>query len=118
MRKTILFAALLIATVSFGQKVSSKNQKGGVTAAVVNNYPQQDLVTVNQSLPKDSTAKQPVDTLVQTTWRLNDLRSFINAIERSVDSKSLSREMIDMLSRNSQILQPADKPKEVAKPKQ
>ena len=60
---------------------------------------------------KDSTAKQPADTLVQITVKLNDFRALLYIIDQNVDSKRLSKDVIDLLSKSAQLV--ADKPKQL-----
>lgn len=54
-------------------------------------------------------AKQ--DTTIQITMTINQFRGLMAAIDQSIDSKKLSKEIITFLQESAKVVQPADKPK-------
>jgi len=60
-------------------------------------------------------AQEKKDTTVQTTLSLDQYKAVLYAIDQNIDSKSLSKQLIDLLNKNTAIV--ADKPKTEVKPK-
>ena len=56
-------------------------------------------------------AQEKKDTTLQTTLTINEFRAVLYAIDQNIDSKSLSKQLIELLNKNTKIV--ADKPKEV-----
>lgn len=60
---------------------------------------------------KDSLpAKQ--DTTISVTMNINQFRALLGAIDANIDSKKISKELLEFLQKSAQIVQPKDKPKE------
>lgn len=59
-----------------------------------------------------SASGQKKDTTIQITVSIDQLRALLLMIDQNVDSKKVSKELIDFLQKNAQILQPAIKPKQ------
>lgn len=57
---------------------------------------------------KDSTRK---DTTVTLTCSIEEMRALISVIDQNIDSKKLSKEVVDFITKRVQIV--ADKPKEL-----
>jgi len=55
---------------------------------------------------KDSTVK---DSTVQITLKINEYRAIMNAIDQNIDSKKLSKDLLEFIGKNAQLI--ADKPK-------
>lgn len=60
-------------------------------------------------------AQEKKDTTLQTTLTIDQFRAVLYAIDQNIDSKSLSKQLIELLNKNTKIV--ADKPKEEIKPK-
>ena len=73
--------------------------------------------TVNAQAKKDSTQSAPKDTTIAVVMTLDQFRMLLSTIDQNIDSKSISRQVLGFLQQSAQIMQPADKPKEEAKPK-
>jgi hypothetical protein len=56
-------------------------------------------------------AQDKKDTTVEVRMSLDQFRALLYTIDTNIDSKKASKELIDFLSKNVQIVQPADKPK-------
>lgn len=54
---------------------------------------------------------QKKDTTIQITFSLDQYKALLYTIDMYMDSKRLSKEIIEFIQKNAQILQPADKPK-------
>jgi len=63
-----------------------------------------------QDKPKDAPAKQ--DTTISVQMNINQFRGLLTAIDQNVDSKKVSKELLEFLQKSAQIVQPKDKPKE------
>lgn len=59
---------------------------------------------------KDSTVAVK-DTTISVQMNINQFRQFLFAIDQNVDSKKVSKELLEFLQKSAQIVQPADKPK-------
>lgn len=67
------------------------------------------------SAQKDSTkAKQ--DTTIQVLLPLEVYKGLLYILDQNIDSKKLSKEIFELITKASYIYQPADKPKEAIKP--
>lgn len=58
-------------------------------------------------------AQEPVkkDTTIQITLNINQFRVLLSTIDQNIDSKKLSKELLEFLQKSAQIVQPSDKPK-------
>jgi len=71
-----------------------------------------------------SQEKKKADTTIQVTMSLDNFRAVLYTIDANIDSKKLSKEILDFLQKYAQIVadkpkeQSAEKPKEQTKPKQ
>lgn len=61
--------------------------------------------------PKKEPVKQ--DTIIQITLKLSDYKNLLGIIDANIDSKKLSKDLIEFIAKNAQIVQPADKPKPI-----
>jgi len=55
-------------------------------------------------------AKQ--DTTISIQMNINQFRALLGTIDANVDSKKVSRELLEFLQKSAQIIQPKDKPKD------
>ena len=60
-------------------------------------------------------AQEKKDTTLQTTLTIDQFRAVLYAIDQNIDSKSLSKQLIDLLNKNTKMV--ADEPKKEIKPK-
>jgi len=51
------------------------------------------------------------DTTIAVQMKLDQFRALLIAIEQNVDSKKISKEILEFLQKNARLVQPADKPK-------
>lgn len=51
------------------------------------------------------------DTTVQVTMTLNQFKAVFQVIDTNIDSKKISRELLEFLQKSAKVIQPADKPK-------
>lgn len=66
------------------------------------------------------TPQQPKDTTVQITLTLNQLRAVFAVLDQNIDSKKVSKEVLEFLQANAKMLTPTsvtDKPAEKPTPK-
>lgn len=81
-------------------------------------------VAICISFPSFSQEKKKADTTIQVTMSLDNFRAVLYTIDANVDSKKVSKELIEFLQKSAQVVadkpkeQPAEKPKEQTKPKQ
>lgn len=68
------------------------------------------IIVVAQDKPKDAPVKQ--DTTISVQMNINQFRGLLFAIDQNVDSKKVSKELLEFLQKSAQIVQPKDKPKE------
>lgn len=68
------------------------------------------LIGFAQQKPKVEAAKQ--DTTISIIMSIHQYRALLNEIDKNVDSKKLSKELLEFLQRSAQIVQPIDKPKQ------
>lgn len=68
------------------------------------------IIVFAQDKPKDAPAKQ--DTTISVQMNINQFRGLLMAIDQNVDSKKVSKELLEFLQKSAQIVQPKDKPKE------
>ena len=54
--------------------------------------------------------KPKQDSTIQITLKLDEFRLLV--IDQNIDSKKLSKEVLEFLQKNTKLLQPADKPKQ------
>ena len=59
---------------------------------------------------KDSTVAVK-DTTISVQMNINQFRGLLYAIDQNIDSKKISKELLEFLQKSAQIVQPADKPK-------
>lgn len=67
------------------------------------------FIGFGQDKPKDAPAKQ--DTTISIQMNINQFRGLLFAIDQNVDSKKISKELLEFLQKSAQIVQPVDKPK-------
>jgi hypothetical protein len=58
-----------------------------------------------------SQAQQKQDTTIAITVNINDFRAILYTIDANIDSKKVSKELLDFIQKNSKIV--ADKPKQL-----
>jgi hypothetical protein len=51
------------------------------------------------------------DTTIQLKMNINQFRALLGTIDANIDSKSVSKSLLDFLQKSAQMVQPADKPK-------
>ncbi len=51
------------------------------------------------------------DTTIQLKMNINQFRALLGTIDANIDSKSVSKSLLEFLQKSAQIVQPADKPK-------
>ncbi len=51
------------------------------------------------------------DTTIQIKMNINQFRALLGTIDANIDSKSVSKSLLEFLQKSAQIVQPADKPK-------
>lgn len=56
------------------------------------------------------------DTIISVQMNINQFRAVISAIDQNIDSKRISKELIDFLHKSAKIVE--QKPKPIIKPKQ
>ena len=52
------------------------------------------------------------DTTIQVTMNINQFRALLGTIDANIDSKKVSKELLEFLQKSAQIVQPKDKPKD------
>ena len=52
-----------------------------------------------------------IDTTIQITFTLNEYKAVMNAIDSNIDSKKISKEILEFIAKNAQMV--ADKPKNI-----
>ena len=52
-----------------------------------------------------------IDTTIQIKMNINQFRGLLYAIDQNIDSKKVSKELLEFLQKSAQMVQPADKPK-------
>jgi len=60
-----------------------------------------------------SQAQQKQDTTIAMTVNINEFRAILYTIDQNIDSKKVSKELLEFIQKNSKIV--ADKPKEKIK---
>ena len=60
-----------------------------------------------------SQAQENKDTTIAMTVNINEFRAILYAIDANIDSKKVSKELLEFIQKNSKIV--ADKPKEKIK---
>jgi hypothetical protein len=58
-----------------------------------------------------SQAQQKQDTTIAMTVNINEFRAILYTIDTNIDSKKVSKELLDFIQKNSKIV--ADKPKQL-----
>ena len=51
------------------------------------------------------------DTTIAVQMKLDQFRALLMAIDQNIDSKKVSKEILEFLQKNARLVQPADKPK-------
>lgn len=67
------------------------------------------VIGLAQEKPKDAPIKQ--DTTISIQMNINQFRGLLFAIDQNIDSKKVSKELLEFLQKSAQIVQPVDKPK-------
>lgn len=70
------------------------------------------VIVIAQDKPKEAPVKQ--DTIVAVQMNINQFRAVISAIDQNIDSKRISKELIEFLSKSAKIVE--QKPQPVIKP--
>ena len=91
MKKTLILGAILFSLSANAQSVYS-NSEG------------------HESYPPSSKSKI-IDTTIQITFTLNEYKAVMNAIDSNIDSKKISKEILEFIAKNAQLI--ADKPKNI-----
>lgn len=60
-----------------------------------------------------SQAQEKQDTTIAMTVNINEFRAILYAIDQNIDSKKVSKELLEFIQKNSKMV--ADKPKETIK---
>ena len=68
-------------------------------------------IVIAQDKPKEVPVKQ--DTTIAVQMNINQFRSLLYAIDQNIDSKKVSKELLEFLQKSARIVQPKDKPKEI-----
>lgn len=68
------------------------------------------VLAFSQEKPKLEPAK--TDTTISIQMNINQFRALLGTIDQSIDSKSVSKSLLEFLQKSAQIVQPADKPKQ------
>lgn len=71
------------------------------------------LLITGVAFAQEPKAKQ--DTTIQVTMKLDQFRAVLITIDQNIDSKRVSKELLEFLQKSAQMVQPSDKPKEVKK---
>lgn len=71
------------------------------------------LLSIVALSQKQDTTKR--DTTIQVTMNINQLRALLGAIDANIDSKKVSKEILEFIKNNAKMMQPADKPKEIGR---
>lgn len=69
------------------------------------------IVVFAQDKPKEAPVKQ--DTIIAVQMNINQFRGLLYAIDQNIDSKKVSKELLEFLQNSARIVQPKDKPKEI-----
>jgi hypothetical protein len=64
------------------------------------------LFSLSASAQKES---KIVDTTIQITFSLNEYKAIMSAIDSNIDSKKISKEILEFIAKNAQLVM--DKPK-------
>lgn len=68
------------------------------------------ILAISQDKPKDAPAK--ADTTIAIQMKLDQFNALLYTIDANIDSKKVSKELLEFLQKSAQIVQPADKPKQ------
>lgn len=68
------------------------------------------ILAFSQDKPKVEPAK--ADTTIAIQMKLDQFKALLYTIDASIDSKKVSKELLEFLQKSAQIVQPADKPKQ------
>ena len=68
------------------------------------------ILAFSQEKPKVEPAKK--DTTIAIQMKLDQFKALLYAIDANIDSKKVSKELLDFLQKSAQIVQPKDKPKQ------
>lgn len=71
------------------------------------------LTTTALFIALSSQAQKTQDTTIAMTVNINEYRAILYTIDQNIDSKKISKELLDFIQKNSKIV--ADKPKETIK---
>lgn len=69
------------------------------------------LLGLSFSVKAQDNSKAAKDTVVATTMTINQFRQVLAVLDANIDSKKVSKELIDFLVKETKIVQPATDPK-------
>jgi hypothetical protein len=69
------------------------------------------IAIIGQAQVKKDTTAAVKDTTISVQMNINQFRGLLYAIDQNVDSKKISKELLEFLQKSAQIVQPKDKPK-------
>ncbi len=64
-----------------------------------------------QTPSKPDSLTVPKDTTIAITMHIDQFRQLLSAIDANIDSKKITKDLLEFLQKSAQIVQPADKPK-------
>ena len=68
------------------------------------------VLAFSQDKPKDAPVK--ADTTIQVTMNIDQFRAVLISIDQNIDSKKVSKELLEFLQKSAKMVQPADKLKQ------
>jgi hypothetical protein len=68
------------------------------------------VLAFSQDKPKVEPAK--ADTTIAIQMKLDQFKALLYTIDQNIDSKKISKELLEFIQKSAQIVQPADKPKQ------
>lgn len=71
------------------------------------------FITASLTALSQDTTKVKQDTVIRLEMSLNQFRQVLSVIDQNIDSKSVSKSLLEYLSKSATMVQPVDKPKEV-----
>lgn len=70
------------------------------------------IVSLGMTQTKKDSTVSVKDTTISVQMNINQFRALLGAIDANIDSKKVSKELLEFLQKSAQIVQPKDKPKE------
>lgn len=67
------------------------------------------ILAFSQEPVKKETAAN--DTIVAVQMNINQFRALLYTIDQNIDSKKVSKELLEFIQKSAKMVQPADKPK-------